>query len=502
MEWLLPLFYILLLLAVPWVLIAGRRDRIYQLVAALYILVGIFLFISLVSYRPSAPPYQNWGGTVGHYSGAALASSLGLITSLALICLSFAVGVLYFTRKLSLGNLLRAFGIIAALIAITSAFPATGGVVQRVISGVLGGWIGWGRFLLLGLLFVLFLWPFWWMVKPIKDGVKRLIGGIRWPAFRRKPNALSAEPEPFVRPEDRIESEIVHVDKKPDEPPAHPDPQPHETVLGTQWAEEPEEPEHPRERLDYSGQNIDPKALLSLFNEPSPVKEMDDSEAKRIAELIAERLREFGVEGNVVDFKKGPVVTRYEYEPAAGVKLSRVVGLADDLALRIKALSVRMVAPLPGRGLIGIEVPNPKRRVVYFRELVERDEFLKSSEPLIFALGVDPGGEPKFESLARMPHLLIAGTTGSGKSVCINTLLSCFLMAYKYQDMRLILVDPKRVELSFYEGVPHLLMPVIKDRKQAGEALKKAVAWMEIRYRHFAREGVKDIESHNRSASN
>jgi len=498
MEWLLPLFYILLLLAVPWILVAGKKDRVYHFVAALYVLVGVFLFISLVSYRPSALPYQNWGGAVGHYSGAALASSVGLVTGLTLICLSFAVGVLHFARRLSVGNLLRAFGIIASLIAITSAFPATGGVVQRAISDGLAGLLGWGRFLLLGLLFVLFLWPFWWLVRPVKEGVTRFFGGFRLPVFRRKSRATPTTLETLTRPEDRIESELIRVEKKPEEPVTRRETTDHETVLGTQWAEE---PERPRERADYSGQNLDPRALLSLFNEPPPVKEMEDSEARKIAGLITERLAEFGIQGRVADFRKGPVVTRYEYEPAPGVKLSRVVGLADDLALRIKALSVRMVAPLPGKGLIGIEVPNPRRRVVYFRELAEKDEFLKATEPLTFALGVDPGGEPKFESLARMPHLLIAGTTGSGKSVCINTLLSCFLMAYRHQDMRLILVDPKRVELSFYEGVPHLLMPVIKDRKQAGEALKKAVAWMEIRYRHFAREGVRDIESHNRTAS-
>lgn len=501
MHWLLPLFYILLLVAVPWILLAGKKDKVYHLVAASYMLVGVFLFISLLSYRPSALPYQNWGGAVGHYSAGALASSVGLLAGFALILLSFAVGVMHFAKRLSLGNLFRAFGVLAALLALTSAFPAAGGAVQRAVSQALSGTLGWGRFLLLGFLFFLFLWPFWWLVGPVKEGLTSFFGKIKLPSFRRKPENRTTTQETAKRNENRIESELVRVEKvekKDEEPPLQ------ETVLGTQWADEPESAPEPDERgamSDYSGQNLNVRELLLLFNEPPPVKEMDDSEAQKIAELITERLAEFGIQGRVVDFKKGPVVTRYEYEPAPGIKLSRVVGLADDLALRIKALSVRMVAPLPGKGLIGIEVPNPKRRVVYFRELAEREEFLRASEPLTFALGVDPGGEPRFESLARMPHLLIAGTTGSGKSVCINTLLSCFLMAYRHQDMRLILVDPKRVELSFYEGVPHLLMPVIKDRKQAGEALKKAVAWMEIRYRHFAREGVKDIESHNRTAA-
>ncbi|MEO0179758.1 MAG: DNA translocase FtsK [candidate division WOR-3 bacterium] len=499
MDWLLPLLYILILIAVPWVLLAGKRERIYHLVATLYILVGIFLLISLISYRPSAQPYQNWGGFVGHYSGAALYGSVGLITGLALVCLSFVVGGLHFAKRLSLGNLLRGFGVLAAFICITSMFPSTGGTVQKGLSGWLAGLLGWGRFLLLGFLFFAFLWPFWWLVRPVKEGMARLFSRIRWPNTRNRRGSTTEIFEIKPRPSDRIESRIVKAEKPADAPQNEPEEET-ETILGTVWDAPPEEKPEQTEPSYYSGQNLDPITLLSLFNEPPAVKEMDDSEAKRIAGLITERLKEFGVEGKIVDYKKGPVVTRYEYEPAPGIKLSRVVGLADDLALRIKALSVRMVAPLPGKGLIGIEVPNPKRRVVYFRELAEREEFLRASDPLTFALGVDPGGEPKYESLSRMPHLLIAGTTGSGKSVCINTILSCFLMAYRHRDMRLILVDPKRVELSFYEGVPHLLMPVIKDRKQAGEALKKAVAWMEIRYRHFAREGVRDIESHNRTA--
>jgi len=517
MDWLAPLFYILVLVIVPWVLLPGRRDRIFHVVAGLYLLLGVFLLISLISYSPDARPYQNWGGVVGHFSGKALVSSVGFAMGYGLIGLCFAAGIMHYFKKLTIGNLFRAYALLLALLSVTTAFPATGGSVQFAISDWLLGFLGWGRFLALGLIFVLLLWPYWWMLGPVKNFFAGVFSGLKLPRFRNpfKRKRVRVDPNPtldegvFLRPEDRISSEVVKVGKVPGEGhdevvgPGETGFKVGEDVLGREWETGPGPDPLRRDASErsYSGTQLDLQGLVRLFNEPPESEDQDETDSVRIGRLIEEKLAEFGVSGKVVKYFKGPVVTRYEYEPAPGIKLSRVVSLADDLALRIKALSVRMVAPLPGKGLIGIEVPNPRRRVVYFRQLLDREEFLRSNVPLYFALGVDPGGEPHYESLTRMPHLLIAGTTGSGKSVCINTLLACFLMSYRHSQLRLVLVDPKRVELSFYEGVPNLLLPVIKDRKQAGEALKKAVAWMEIRYRHFAKEGVRDIESHNRTAA-
>jgi len=243
------------------------------------------------------------------------------------------------------------------------------------------------------------------------------------------------------------------------------------------------------------------EALIKLLNKV-PVAEatVDKEECEKNKKLIEEKLKEFGVDGEVVAYYPGPVVTRYEYEPAPGIKLSRIVNLADDLALRMKSNKIRIVAPLPEKGLIGIEVPNKKRRIVYFRELAEREEFRKLKSPLGFALGVDTAGNPVYADLSKMPHLLIAGATGSGKSVCINTIITSILLRARPQEVRFLLIDPKRIELSYYEGIPHLMVPVVKDRKLAVEALKSAVKWMDIRYRHFARDGVRDIESHNKKA--
>ena len=241
--------------------------------------------------------------------------------------------------------------------------------------------------------------------------------------------------------------------------------------------------------------------MLRLLAKPPQSDVVDESELQQNARLIEEKLEEFGIKGRVVGFNPGPVVTLYEYELAPGIKISKVLNLADDLALRMKSNKIRIVAPLLDKGLIGIEVPNRRRRIVYFREFAEDEKFRLGRSKLKFALGVDTGGQPFYADLARMPHLLIAGATGSGKSVCINTILTSILFRAKPSEVRLLLIDPKRIELSFYEGIPHLLLPVVKERKMAGHILKQAVLWMDLRYRHFARDGVRDIESHNRTAA-
>ena len=256
-----------------------------------------------------------------------------------------------------------------------------------------------------------------------------------------------------------------------------------------------------QDKLPPPGFEVSHEALLGLLNRPPLLDtEVNRKELEEKAKLIEEKLAEFKVRGKVVDYYPGPVVTRYEFEPAPGIKLSRVVSLADDLALRMKVEKIRIVAPLPGKGLIGIEVPNEKRRTVYLSELVSTEEFKKLKSKLAFALGVDTAGYAFYADLAKMPHLLIAGATGSGKSVSINTIITSILFRASPEEVRFLMIDPKRIELSFYDGIPHLLAPVVKDRAVAGEVLKRAVDWMDLRYRHFAKDGVKDIESHNKKA--
>ncbi len=207
-------------------------------------------------------------------------------------------------------------------------------------------------------------------------------------------------------------------------------------------------------------------------------------------------LQDFGVRGEIINARPGPVVTLYELEPAPGIKSSRVIGLADDIARSMSALSAR-VAVVSGRNAIGIELPNPTREKVFFRELLATKEYDDSTAKLPLCLGKTIGGEPVIVDLARMPHLLIAGTTGSGKSVAINTMILSLLYRLKPEQCRLIMVDPKMLELSVYDGIPHLLTPVVTDPKKAVVALKWAVREMEERYKKMSKLGVRNIDGYN-----
>ncbi len=214
------------------------------------------------------------------------------------------------------------------------------------------------------------------------------------------------------------------------------------------------------------------------------------------ARLLESTLEDFGIRGEIIHVRAGPVVTLYELEPAPGMKSSRVIGLADDIARSMSALSAR-VAVVPGRNAIGIELPNERRETVFFREMVECEAFADSKHKLAIALGKTIGGEPVIAELAKMPHLLVAGTTGSGKSVAINTMILSLLFRLKPEECRLIMVDPKMLELSVYDGIPHLLTPVVTDPKKAVVALKWAVREMEDRYKKMSKLGVRNIDGFN-----
>ncbi|WP_149738499.1 DNA translocase FtsK [Rhizobium sp. RU20A] len=242
---------------------------------------------------------------------------------------------------------------------------------------------------------------------------------------------------------------------------------------------------------------------LDLLND-APEREtmtMTQEALEQSAGLLESVLEDFGVRGEIIDVRPGPVVTLYEFEPAPGVKSSRVIGLSDDIARSMSALSAR-VAVVPGRNVIGIELPNPVRETVYFRELVESAAYSESRARLALCLGKTIGGEPVIAELAKMPHLLVAGTTGSGKSVAINTMILSLLYRLKPEECRLIMVDPKMLELSIYDGIPHLLTPVVTDPKKAVMALKWAVREMEERYRKMSRLGVRNIDGYNQRTAN
>lgn len=248
--------------------------------------------------------------------------------------------------------------------------------------------------------------------------------------------------------------------------------------------------------LDFDDYELPGLDLLKHF--PRSITDMtDERDLNEKAKLLIKTLDSFGVKAKVTRVQRGPTVTRYEIQPAPGVKVSKIVNLADDIALSLAASEVRIEAPIPGKAAVGIEVPNDVVSVVYIRDVLESEKFQKASSPLTLAIGKDITGEPVVEDLAKMPHLLIAGATGSGKSVCINSLIASILYKTKPDEVKFLLIDPKVVELKSFDGIPHLLAPVVTDPKSASSALKKIVKEMESRYRLFADADVKDIKSYN-----
>ncbi len=241
---------------------------------------------------------------------------------------------------------------------------------------------------------------------------------------------------------------------------------------------------------------LPPHDLLQAAPPESRSPELNESNLQRNAELLGSVLSDFGVKGDIVNIRPGPVVTLYELEPAPGTKSSRVIGLADDLARSMSALAVR-VAVVPGRNVIGIELPNQRRETVYMRGMLDNDGYQTGAVKLPLILGKDIGGLPVVADLSRMPHLLVAGTTGSGKSVAINTMILSLLYRLPPEKCRFIMVDPKMLELSVYEGIPHLLAPVVTDPKKAVVALKWTVREMEDRYRAMSKLGVRNVDGFN-----
>ena len=237
---------------------------------------------------------------------------------------------------------------------------------------------------------------------------------------------------------------------------------------------------------------------LSLLESPEQKEIKVDKESLLAnAKILEKRLEDFGVQGKVTEVRPGPVITMFEYEPAPGVKINKIVNLSDDLALALRAISVRIVAPIPGKAAVGIEIPNSVREPVYLKDILGCEDFAKAESKLTLALGKDIFGNPFVTNLAKMPHLLVAGATGAGKSVSLNSMICSLLYKADPEEVKFLMIDPKRLELSSYEGIPHLLHPVVFDPKAAATVLRWATEEMEIRYRLMAEKGVRNIDRYN-----
>ncbi len=244
-----------------------------------------------------------------------------------------------------------------------------------------------------------------------------------------------------------------------------------------------------------------PDPVLLLSDPSAPLGRVTEEEIKAQSDVLTRALLSFGIAGKVTEVRPGPVVTMYEFEPAAGTKVARIVNLADDLALALKAVSLRIVAPVPGKSVVGIEVPNLYREMVSMKEVVTSEAFSRAKSKLSLALGKDIFGAPLIADLKTMPHLLVAGATGAGKSVGLNTMLLSLLFSARPDEVKLLLIDPKRLEFQTYDGIPHLLRPVITDPKSAARGLSWVVAEMERRYQLLSEAGVRNIDAYNRKVA-
>ena len=315
----------------------------------------------------------------------------------------------------------------------------------------------------------------------------------------RRLRARSSKPAAVSRGEESAIDEIEELELTPTQIPPGPIIQPFPVAIPT-WDAQTTESEVVMPTAEPKNYQLpDPEILLS---DPSgPMDRMSDEEFKAQSEILSRALLSFGIEGIVTEVRPGPVITMYEFEPGPGTKVARIVNLADDLALALKATSIRIVAPIPGKSVVGIEVPNRSRETVSLKEVVMSEAFRRARSRLTLALGKDIFGAPSTADLKTMPHLLVAGATGAGKSVSLNTMLLSILFSAKPSEVKLLLIDPKMLEFQSYEGIPHLLRPVITDPKSAARGLGWVVAEMERRYKLLAEAGVRNIDAYNRKVA-
>ncbi len=462
---LVPLLVILCFTFYLLYLSSSNRVFLVERIVSLFIsAVFLLLFLSIISFSPDSE-LANLGGKIGNSAAKFFIGTLGYILSIYLCLMLIIYGFLIFINKSRKRFLIELCAVFVMLFSISIFLdPPLSGKLPQEISALLMNNIGIAGKVIFSVVLL---------------GIAILI--VELPKLSKKGKGKGEVKE---------SPEYLQREKQPQEKESTPANQKISKKIIASLSQ-------------YGKDYINPLSLINLLKIPelSDVVESKQELEKNKAQ-IEEKLREFGIEGKVVNYYPGPVVTRYEYEPAPGVKLSRISALSDDIALRMRSNAIRIVAPLPNKGLVGFEIPNKYRKTVYLRSLVERDEFLNLDSPLAFALGVDTAGNPVYADLTSMPHLLIAGSTGSGKSVCINTIITSIIFRNQPEKVRFILIDPKRIELSLYEGIPHLLLPVVKDRKLAVDVLKKAVKWMDYRYKLFAREGARDIESYNEKIRN
>ena len=474
-----------------------------EIIAVTGLFAAVFLLLCLVSYSlpilkaASYTSSANWCGTVGHLIAWGLMSFLGISSFWFIILLVF-FSVQFFSSKSDFNRFplifLGSFGILIASSSLLGImYPAEGDFISIVgryypAGGLVGSWLAHFLKTYLGgpgaILFLLLLLVFSLMLSvrfsPYFMG-KKLVS-----AYGRIGESY------FQKGEVKHKKEKIARDLIRESPIAPSIPSVNEPLRVEEEFEEEDFQVTPVTSGEYRLPGI---GLLDKVE--SGDSEVDLEHYYAVSKKLEDKLRDFGISGKVEGISPGPVVTTYEFAPAPGIKITRIVSLADDLAMGLKAESVRIVGSIPGKAALGIEIPNPQREIVYIRDIISSETFKNSPSRLTIGLGKDVVGQPVIADLAKMPHLLIAGATGSGKSVGINSIICSILFKSTPEEVRFLLIDPKRIELSGYEDIPHLLHPVVVDPKMANRALQWAVREMERRYMLLDEKRVKSFASFN-----
>ncbi|MGC1388780.1 MAG: DNA translocase FtsK 4TM domain-containing protein [Steroidobacteraceae bacterium] len=479
--------------------------------------LALLLLLALLSYQPHDPgfadtgeagPVSNWIGPVGAWLADFFLFLFGRPAYLFPVMLAYAGWLVHKDHSLPdarsrLNTLMRGAGFVLTLL--TSCGLTTlhwdGTALPNSAGGALGELIGHGAarglsflgatLLLLGLWLAgvaLFLGVSWFDVMD-KLGAW-VLQGIDWARAKIDQRRELA----FGQQRKQARQEVVREEQKKvaNRPPPR-------IEAAAPLPEKSERVERERQVPLFDAPKSSELPALSLLDEPRPREQSYSDEAlEAMSRLVELKLRDFGVEAEVVAVQPGPVITRFELRPAPGVKVNQISNLAKDLARALSAISVRVVEIIPGKSVVGLEIPNEKREIVTLGEIIKSKPYDEVASPLALALGKDIGGVPVVADLARMPHLLIAGTTGSGKSVGINAMVLSLVYKATPEQVRMIMIDPKMLELSVYEGIPHLLSPVVTDMKQAANALRWCVAEMERRYQLMSALGVRNIGGFNR----
>lgn len=524
---------------------AKRWNEIQAIVlfaAALFILISLasFSFSDIPNFtsKPNSP-VNNFAGVFGAYVGLALFFVMGYSSYvMPLLVLSWAAARLFgITPQKVYFKVCGTFFLVLASSSIFSMIGSgdnssrfgLGGIVGLVFSDFLVTYLGRGGalivILVLFLLSVLLATEF--LLLPFLAGLYRKLTGktidlgvdedrpaarvaakravIRLPPEERPADTKKMREGVFAKSKEAIENLKATITPrvikdhtiKPPVPSAAPKKEP-------PTAKKQETQNLPVVKQAAQKPNPQPKPGIyklpgaDLLDTPPPLESRKMKEdLEGAANILEETLRDFDIEGKVVEINKGPVITRYELEPAPGVKVNRITSLSDNIALAMKAQSIRIVAPIPGKGTIGFEVPNSSSALVYFRDVLDSKEYKASRSPLKLGLGKDIAGTPVIVDLAKMPHLLIAGATGSGKTVCVNTIIASLLYNCSPDELKLLMIDPKRVELAVFNDLPHLLSPVVTDVKKVASTLDWIVNEMDARYETLAKAGVRNIDAYN-----